>query len=430
MGAQPLPILPGQCRREVSKGDEREALSFGRWGQGRRKASPACSLSSGHKMGAFPCQIRYHTGITIINQDNMESTRTHSTDSATKGKHFSLIERQQMERWRRRKLSVSVIATLLGRHRSSVYRELARGNVTHLKSDLSQQRVYNADAAQRVADENAGTGGPTVKLSISSRLCTRLTYLIGTMRYSPYAALQQASKEGIPVTISLSTLYRCIHLFNFPVSANQLPMGKRRRRKLACTSTRLACNNLRGESIDKRPAEVMLRKEPGHWEMDLVVGAKGGRKALLVLTERVTRFQHITLLPDKSQKGVAKALNMLERQYGAKQFRDVFKTITCDNGSEFLNCPALERSCRSSKPRTKIYYAHPFSSFERGSNENANRLIRRFLPKGCRFDELTQKHLNWLTEWINRYPRKLLNGRSARQAVKDAGLHYGINKSA
>ena len=232
-----------------------------------------------------------------------------------------------MERWRRRKLSVSVIATLLGRHRSSVYRELARGNVTHLKSDLSQQRVYNADAAQRVADENAGTGGPTVKLSISSRLCTRLTYLIGTMRYSPYAALQQASKEGIPVTISLSTLYRCIHLFNFPVSANQLPMGKRRRRKLACTSTRLACNNLRGESIDKRPAEVMLRKEPGHWEMDLVVGAKGGRKALLVLTERVTRFQHITLLPDKSQKGVAKALNMLER----------------------LNSPALERSCRSSR---------------------------------------------------------------------------------
>ena len=209
----------------------------------------------------------------------MESTRTHSTDSATKGKHFSLIERQQMERWRRRKLSVSVIATLLGRHRSSVYRELARGNVTHLKSDLSQQRVYNADAAQRVADENAGTGGPTVKLSISSRLCTRLTYLIGTMRYSPYAALQQASKEGIPVTISLSTLYRCIYLYNFPVSANQLPMGKRRRRKLACTSTRLACNNLRGESIDKRPAEVMLRKEPGHWEMDLVVGAKGGQKS-------------------------------------------------------------------------------------------------------------------------------------------------------
>ena len=67
VGAQPLPILPGPCRREVSKGDEREALSFGRWGQGRRKASPACSLSSGHKMGAFPCQIRYHTGITIIN---------------------------------------------------------------------------------------------------------------------------------------------------------------------------------------------------------------------------------------------------------------------------------------------------------------------------------------------------------------------------
>ena len=358
----------------------------------------------------------------------MESTRTRSTDSATKGKHFSRSQRQQMERWRRRKLSVWGIATLPGRHRSSVYRELARGNVTHLKSDLSQQRVYNADAAQRVADENSGTGGATVKLSASSHFCTRLSYLIGTMRYSPYAALQQASKEGIPVNISLSTLYRCIDYF--PASTNQLPMGKRRRRKPACTSARPACNNLRGESIDKRPAEVMLRKEPGHWEIDLVIGARGGRKALLVLTERVTRFQHITLLADKSQKGVAEALHMLERPYGAKRFRDVFKTITCDNGSEFLNCPALERFCSRSKPRTKIYDAHPFSSFERGSNENGNRLIRRFLPKESRFDELTQQHLDWFSEWINCYPRKLLNGCSARQAVRDAGLCYSIGKSA
>ena len=167
-----------------------------------------------------------------------------------------------------------------------------------------------------------------------------------------------------------------------------------------------------------------------HWEMDLAVGAKGSRKALLVLTERVTRFQHIALLPDKSQKGVAKALNILERQYGAKQFRNVFKTITWDNGPEFLNCPAQERSCCSSKARTKLYYAHPFSSFERGRNENANGLIRHFLLKGSRFDELAQQHLDWISEWINRCPRKLLNGRSARQSVRDAGLHYSIGKYA
>ena len=144
---------------------------------------------------------------------------------------------------------------------------------------------------------------------------------------------------------------------------------------------RKAANNLKGESIDNRPAEANDRSEYGHWEMDLIVSCKGGKGALLTLTERKTRQEIIARLPNKTQKSVKRALDRLERKYG-NDFKQKFKTITTDNGSEFLNFKSLEMSCKRDEQRFKMYFAHPFSSWERGSNENANGIIRRFFPKG------------------------------------------------
>ena len=362
-------------------------------------------------------------------QSNMENTRDTSTRPATKGKHFSFVERQQIERWLKQKMSVRHIASLLGRHRSSVYREIKRGTARRIESDLAERFVYNADAGQDAARQNSGAGGPTVKLSVSSKLHARLEHLIGTMRYSPYAALRQAAREGLEVNISLRTLYRCIRLFNLPARPESLPMGKAGGKRPKGVS-RLACNNVRGDSIEKRPREVLERKDAGHWEMDLVVAGKGGKKALLVFTERATRFQIITLLPDKSQKSVLAAFNRFERKAGSARFRKTFKSIACDNGSEFLDFKALEKSVRSALPRTKIYYAHPYASYERGSNENANRLVRRFLPKGSDFADLTQKHVDWIARWMNNYPRRLFGGASALQVAENAGLDYSFFTAA
>lgn len=188
-------------------------------------------------------------------------------------------------------------------------------------------------------------------------------------------------------------------------------------------SSRLAHHNVKGMSIEKRPEEVNTRAEVGHWEMDLVVGAKGEKKVLFVLTERKTRYEYIILLKDKSQKSVIKAFNRLERKYGARLFRETFKTITCDNGSEFLDFQSLEQSCINKSKRTVIYYAHPFSSFERGSNENANRLIRRIFPKKSVFDVYTQHDINLLAQWMNHYPRRIFSGRTAQQMARIEKLH-------
>ena len=100
------------------------------------------------------------------------------------------------------------------------------------------------------------------------------------------------------------------------------------------------------------------------------------RGVLLVLTERQTHAEHILVMKDKTSASVCAALDRLEQFYG-ERFKELFKSITCDNGCEFLDAEGIVKSCLGECPRTSLYYAHPYCASERGSNENANRLIRR-----------------------------------------------------
>ncbi len=127
---------------------------------------------------------------------------------------------------------------------------------------------------------------------------------------------------------------------------------------------------------------------------------------------------------ENTLKSVCKSLNTLERIYGVR-FYELFKSITCDNGAEFLNANGIIKSCRRKDfARTQLFYAHPYCASERGSNENANRLIRRFLPKGTDFTSLSQKDSVHLAMWMNKYPRKLHDGSSAWQLSKVYSYHF------
>lgn len=164
----------------------------------------------------------------------------------------------------------------------------------------------------------------------------------------------------------------------------------------------------RGDSIEKRPLSVLSREEFGHWEMDCVEGKKGTKKTLLVFTERKTRLELIRIMSEKTSKNVVKALDRLEQKFGAETFSHIFKSITVDNGSEFENVEGIERSTHGGT-RTKVYYCHPYSGWERGSNENQNKLIRRHYPKGCDFTHTTAAEIQKVEDWINNYPRKMFD---------------------
>ena len=170
-----------------------------------------------------------------------------------------------------------------------------------------------------------------------------------------------------------------------------------------------------GDSIEKRPEEIDTREEFGHWEMDTVIGKKGeSQHSLLVLTERKTREELMFLLTEHTSEQVVSFINRLEDQWREK-FNRIFKTITVDNGTEFSDCDGLQKSIlQDGENRTKIYYCHPYSSYERGSNENQNKLVRRKVPKGTNFDDRTEDDIKEVENWINNYPRLLFGWETAQ----------------
>jgi len=332
-------------------------------------------------------------------------------ENSRKGKHLTREERIVIERMSRGGYPPRDIATVLGRHPRTVEREITRGLVKHLDTQLRVLMVYSSDRGQDVHDLNATAKGPNLKLGKDVGMAEFIRLRIIEHKESPDVVAWRLRDAGIDGAVCTKTLYNYIDQEVIPGVTNESLWEKRKRlRRGRRLVRRVSKRCSRGKSIDQRPVEAQTREEFGHWEMDLVAGpARGSTAALLTLVERKHRRTIMRKLPDKTQDSVLKVLRILERQYGPARFRKIFKTITVDNGSEFLDFDALQSSAFSRHQRTQIFYAHPFSSWERGSNENANRIIRRFIAKGHDIKLLTGEKISQIQNWINNYPRRILN---------------------
>lgn len=331
-----------------------------------------------------------------------------------KGKHLTYEERIKIETLSKLGIKSEEIANQIGCSGRTVRRELAKGRTKLLNSDLTTRVEYSADIGQQKHDY-AGTGkGPMLKIGNDYELVKEIERLIIKEKMSPYAAAETIKQSGkFKITLSYKTIYNYIDAGLFPNLTNKHLPVKKDKKKQKYDKIRQALNNTRGTGISERSKEVENREEYGHWEMDTVVGKKGTSTVLLVLTERKTREEIIRKIESKSQYCVVRELNKIERKLGSKKFRETFKTITCDNGCENLDYDGIEQSVLTKQRRTKVYYAHPYSAWERGSNENANKLIRRFIPKGTDIGEFSHERIEMIEQWINNYPRRLFDGKSS-----------------
>lgn len=286
-----------------------------------------------------------------------------------------------------------------------------RGRVEHLDYELRTKHVYSSDRGQDVHELNATARGPELKLSSNYVLVEFVRHRIVEHQDSPDVVAHRMRQAGMDSCVCTKTLYSYIEQGLIQGVSNESLWEKRKRRKRSRRGVRrLAKRISRGQSIELRSADADNREQFGHWEMDLVVGpTRGSNAALLTLVERKHRRLIIRKLPDKTQASVLAALTGIERQYGPPRFRQIFKSITVDNGSEFLDVDALQHSAFSQQQRTRIFYAHPYSSWERGSNENANRMLRRFVTKGRDIARFTVRRIMEIEAWINDYPRRLLD---------------------
>ncbi len=347
------------------------------------------------------------------------------TIKSGKWKHLSEKERYKIEGLLNAGHKPREVAMMLGRHRRTIEREIKRGDVILRREnpyasrnpavkDFLDEEVYAADVGQRRAQENAANKGRGLKIGHDHTLARHLEKRIGKDGFSPDAAIGEIKAKGLTfkVTLCTKTVYNIIGRGDFLNLTNKdLPIKRNNKKRKYRNIRKVALNNLKGRSIEERSTEVNNREEAGHWEMDLVVGS--GKACLLVMTERVSRRELICKIPNKRQQSVKEALDRLERKHKS-QFSRRFKSLTMDNGSEFIDSKSLEASClRLGEKRTDCYYAHPYSAWERGSNENANKLIRRFIPKGMDIGKLTACDIKRIEQWMNNYPRKMFGYKTA-----------------
>lgn len=309
--------------------------------------------------------------------------------------------------------SKTKIAKELGFSRQSIHNEISRGTILHTKTDLTTEYVYDPYAAQYAHESASHWKG---RLSVLDD-CNELASIIENgvrEKLSPEVIahnIKVMHKNGeISHKLCFKTIYNLIESGKLDVSSDDLLYGPKRHKK-PHKQEKYHEKPEGGESIELRP-DISDRVEFGHWEIDCVVGKRDGKSTcLMTLVERKTRFGITILIPKKSKKCIVNALKKVKSKFG-KYFYDIFKTITADNGCEFKDAIGMSLALKNGK-RVKIYFAHAYHSWERGSNENFNKMIRRYYPKGTDFTKITNKELQVTISRINNYPRKQFNFETA-----------------
>lgn len=341
-------------------------------------------------------------------------------------KCFDEKRRAQLEILAQAGHSKKEMADLLGCHVSTIYRELQRGRCQQVDLDWRSFYIYSPVVAQDDARRKRANCGAPMKLGGNLKLAAHVERRIIHDRWSPAAVAAELRRSDLGYLCE-DTIYRYIHRRIFKtLRPSHLPEKGIRKHPWPDQKKEKQQRPPRGRSIDQRPAAIAARNIFGHWEMDCVIGkAKGQDQSVLVLTERLTRAELCFKLPRKDSASVVAAIDHLSRRCS---FSQIFKSITMDNGSEFANFRRLER-LPSGKRRTYCYYCHPYCSSERGSNENANRLVRRWFKKGRSLSAVDNAQCQQVARWMNTYPRQVLGWKTASEAFQEACAREGIKIS-
>lgn len=343
-------------------------------------------------------------------------------------KHLSFTQRLQISAFLKVKTPIPEIAKQIGVHRATIYRELHRGVSVQRKTKYDfygdkngyyEKEVYNPDAAEQLYRESLAAKGAPLKIGKDFALADYIENKIVNEKRSPDSVIGEIKRMGLyfKTSICTTTLYSYIYKGVFlTLSMEHLhEKGKHKKRK---HNSLTISRPPKGTSIERRPENILLREEFGHWEMDSVCGST--KSAFLVMTERMTRKEIIFPMPNQKAESVISCLDYLERKYG-DLFHKVFLSITVDNGSEFSAFEKMEQSSLGNGKRTTIYYCHPYSFFERGCNERMNREIRRLVPKGSDLSKFSMEDVQKIEDWLNSYPRKIL-GYATPQELFDREL--------
>ncbi len=325
-------------------------------------------------------------------------------DSRKSGSHLSLEERGMIQAMHRQGYSLRSIAAEVGCAHTTVWYELRRGT-PEKKGNRGRAPQYTAKRGQKAYEEHRKNSRKPCKIDHDD--CEPfIQWMVDKVRKEHwsldtcvgFAKLHNLFQpEQIPCT---KTLYNMLWASKLPLSLFDVPkaLGRKHHRKWVRKNKRI-----KGRSIEERPAIVNEGTEIGHWEVDTVVGHRGGREAVIfTAVEKATRNYVAIRISGRTCAGIEEAMACLQEQYGTEDFSQVFKTMTADNGPEFATFSEFESL------GTKIYFTHPYSSWERPQNERHNSLLREFIPKGTSIERFSADDILNMADAINQRPRRIL----------------------
>jgi IS30 family transposase len=313
-------------------------------------------------------------------------------------RQITFEERYTLGLLRRQGCTPAVIAHILGRHRSTILREIRRNRST-------SDGTYRPQLADWYARGRRSRSRRNRRFAPAD---WRRVRALLEQHWSPEQVAGYLRRHRL-LRISHETIYRYIwaEMRHGGTLYTHLRGARKQRRK------RYRSYDSRGRLAGKRPitarpTAVAMRTQVGHWEVDTMLGAGQAGPCVLTLVERKTGYVAIGKLHARTTADVTqRATQLIQRQPRA------VRTVTADNGTEFHGYATIER-----RTGTRFYFATPHHAWERGTNENTNGLIRQYLPKGQSMTHLTQQDCNAIARRLNRRPRKRLGYRTPEESYE------------
>lgn len=318
---------------------------------------------------------------------------------------MSLRERIKIEKYLEKKMSLSAIAVLLERDKSTISREVRK-----LKKKTYSAYDTHLQSVRFCSEKNDGRS----KI-LSNKTLLKYIHFHLRKRWSPEQislSLRKQFPNDKRMQVSHETIYFYVYLHSKKSLKDELIKSLRQKRKTRGPRHTKAVRDVKISdrlSIDERPEEVRGREIPGHWEGDLIIG-KEHRSAIGTLVERTTRAVILVHLDNKEAETVRKAF---EKEF--KRLPKVMKkSLTYDNGTEMAQHKLFTRNTK-----VKVYFTHPYSPWERPTNENTNGLLRDYFPKGTDLSVHSRSYLKKVQRELNERPRKVLDVRSPSEVFNE-----------
>lgn len=381
----------------------------------------------------------------VFYQECLKKIERNEEKQEGKFKHLIKEDRISIEILHTAGFNNSFIGAFVDKDRSSIKREIDKNVIEYwdmnsTKSPYKEKgqiniKYYSSEKAQKNAEENKLKNRKKCKLDRYKNLRWSVVALLKekTIDYSP-DVIANLSKEGkikdAEASIGTNAIYRAVKARKYGLTINDLPHKRgyyKKQDNNPHTQTKEISEKKKEISIEVMPEKIKNKETDTHFEGDSIIGvAKGTHNTLITLVNTASQFTFVRRSENKTGQATVETLDKLEEEI--PELSKIIESLVLDNGVEFSKIEEMMKSVKGkNNKRFQVYFTHPYASYERGCNENKNRLIRRYFKKGKLVEKLSDEEILNIARKINNMPRKALGYKTPLEVFESNLKKKGLN---